>query len=150
MYSYFSGSTSRWDKLKIALKVTLKSHCSTRWFTKKQAVSALKNNLKGLFELLKRLSEDCTLNHDTREGAQNLLGLINLKFICLLLEYWNDILTHIDHVNILLQTIDIANKMINGLIESMEDIRIDGFNKSLNRAKNMAKSLNIPFVLDEK
>lgn len=61
IYIYFSGYTSRWDKLKIALKVTLKSHCSTRWSTKKQAVSALKNNLKGLFELLKTLSEDCTM-----------------------------------------------------------------------------------------
>lgn len=93
------------------------------------------------------------VNHDTREGARNLLGLINLKWICLL-EYWNDILTHIDHVNILLQTksqtIDMANKMINGLIEPMEYIRIDGFNKSLNRAENVAESLNIPFVLDEK
>lgn len=72
-----------------------------------------------MFELLKTLSEDCTLNHDTKEGAKNLLGLINLKPICLL-EYWNDILTHIDHVNIMLQTksqtIDIANKIINGLI----------------------------------
>jgi len=31
LFTYFSGSTSRWEKIKNILK----SHCETRWFTKK-------------------------------------------------------------------------------------------------------------------
>jgi len=30
MYIYFSGSTSRWEKLKSVINVTLKLHCETR------------------------------------------------------------------------------------------------------------------------
>jgi len=73
VYTYFSGSTSRWEKLKSVINVTLKSHCDTRWSTKKQAVSTLKNNLESIFKLLKTLSADITLNHDTRDGAKNLI-----------------------------------------------------------------------------
>jgi len=64
--------------------MSFKLHCDTRWSTKKQAVSALKNNIESIFKLLKTLSDDITLNHDTREGAKNLIYPINLKFIGLI------------------------------------------------------------------
>ncbi|XP_025193537.1 uncharacterized protein LOC112593375 [Melanaphis sacchari] len=153
VYTYFSGSTSRWEKLKSVINVTLKSHCDTRWSTKKQAVSALKNNLESIFKLLKTLSTDITLNHDTRDGAKNLICQINLKFICLI-NLWNDVLSQIDHVNILLQsknqTIDVACSLINGLILSIEEIRKIGFNNSLDEAKRTAKCLNISSEFKDK
>lgn len=103
LYTYFSGSTLRWEKLKSVINVTLKSHCDTRWSTKKQAVSALKNNIESIFILLKTLSADITLNHDTRDCAKNLISQINLKLICLI-NFRNDVLSQIDHVNILVQS----------------------------------------------
>jgi len=41
------------------------------------------------------------------------------------------------------QTIDIAVKMLNGLIKSIQEIRENSFQKCLCEAKDMAKSLNI-------
>lgn len=99
------------------------------WYTKdleKQAVLALKKNLESILKLLKTLSANITLNHDTREGTNILICQINLKFICLI-NFWNDVVTQIDHVNILLQsknqTINIACNLINGLIRLVKEIR---------------------------
>jgi len=146
LFTYFSGSTSRWEKIKNVLKITLKSHCETRWSTKKQAVSVLKNNIKGVYEVLEKLSEDSKLNNDTKIGAKHLLYQVNLKFLCLL-NLWYIVLNQIDYVNIALQTknqtIDVAVKMLNGLIKSIQEIRENGFQKCLSEAKDMAKSLNI-------
>ncbi|CAI6357655.1 unnamed protein product [Macrosiphum euphorbiae] len=146
LFTYFSGSTSRWEKIKNVLKITLKSHCETRWSTKKQAVSVLKNNIKGVYEVLEKLSEDSKLNNDTKIGAKHLLYQVNLKFLCLL-NLWYIVLNQIDYVNIALQTknqtIDVAVKMLNGLIKSIQEIRENGFKKCLSEAKDMAKSLNI-------
>ncbi|XP_050532948.1 uncharacterized protein LOC126900953 [Daktulosphaira vitifoliae] len=112
LFTYFSGSTSRWEKMKSVLKITLKPHCDTRWSTKKQAISVLKNNIKGVHEILKNLSEDSKLNNDTKQ-----------------------VLNQIDYVNIALQTknqtIDVADKMLNGLIKSIQEIREEGFQKCL-------------------
>jgi len=41
------------------------------------------------------------------------------------------------------QTIDVAVKMLNGLIKSIQEIRENVFQKCLCEAKDMAKSLNI-------
>ncbi|XP_060846436.1 uncharacterized protein LOC132926113 [Rhopalosiphum padi] len=146
LFTYFSRSLSRWEKIKNILKIILKSHCETRWSTKKQAVSVLKNNIKGVYEVLKRFSEDSKLNNDTKVGAKHLLYQINLKFVCLLnLLYL--VLNQIDYVNIALQTkdqiIDVAVKIMNGLIKSIQEIRENSFQKGLCEAKDMAKSLNI-------
>lgn len=146
IFTYFSGSTSRWEKIKKIINVTLKSHCDTRWSSKKQAVSVLKNNIKNIYELLKKMSEDSTLNSETKEGAKNLLYQINLKFLCLL-NLWDLALNQIDLVNIGLQsksqTIDVAVKMLNGLINSIQEIRENGYYESLSEAKITAKHLNI-------
>lgn len=56
-------------------------------------------------------------------------------------------MSQIDHVNILLQsrsqTIDVAYNMINGLIQSIEEIKKTGFNNSLDETNLMAECLNI-------
>lgn len=64
-----------------------------------------------------------------------------------LLNLWCIVLNQIDYVNIALQTknqtLDVAVKMLNGLIKSIQEIRENGFQKCLCEAKDMAKSLNI-------
>ncbi|KAL4132547.1 hypothetical protein QTP88_009676 [Uroleucon formosanum] len=96
------------------MKITLKSHCDTRWSTKKQA------------QILKQ---------------------INLKFLCLL-HFWDSILGQIDKVNLSLQnqnqTIDVATKSLEGLIECIQNIRENGFENALNEAKKIAILINIP------
>lgn len=47
------------------IKITLWSHRST----KKQAASVLKNNIKGVYEILKNCTKDSKLNNDTKECA---------------------------------------------------------------------------------
>ncbi|KAL4149384.1 hypothetical protein QTP88_003345 [Uroleucon formosanum] len=114
IYLFFSGSTSRWELLMQTMKITLKSHCDTRWSTKKQA------------QILKQ---------------------INLKFLCLL-HFWDSILGQIDKVNLSLQnqnqTIDVATKSLEGLIECIQNIRENGFENALNEAKKIAILTNIP------
>ncbi|KAL4089763.1 hypothetical protein QTP88_024734 [Uroleucon formosanum] len=96
IYLFFSGSTSRWELLMQTMKITLKSHCDTRWSTKKQADS---------------------------------------------------ILGQIDKVNLSLQnqnqTIDVATKSLEGLIECIQNIRENGFENALNEAKKIAILINI-------
>lgn len=51
--------------------ITLKLHCGTCWSTEKQVVNIFKNNIKGIYEILKKMSED--MNHKTKDGAKNVL-----------------------------------------------------------------------------
>lgn len=44
----------------------------------------LKHNIEGVYNILKSMSEDSTLNHETKEGAKNLMYQITIKFLCLL------------------------------------------------------------------
>lgn len=103
IYSFFSGSTSRWELLMKTIKITLKSHCETRWSTKKKAVSALKCNFKEIFDVLGNIcTNNNDYNKDTTKSAQDILKQINFKFLCLL-QFWDSILGQIDKVNLALQ-----------------------------------------------
>jgi len=148
IYTFFSRSTSRWELLMKTIKTTLKSHCETRWSTKKKAVNALKLNFKKVFDVLSSIANNKTeYNKDTTKGAQDILKQINLKFLCLL-QFWDFILGQIDKVNLSLQyqnqTIDVATKMLEGLIECIQNIRNSGFENSINEAKKLAIIINIP------
>ncbi|KAL4089005.1 hypothetical protein QTP88_024083 [Uroleucon formosanum] len=148
IYLFFSGSTSRWQLLMQTMKITLKSHCDTRWSTKKQAVSALKLNFKHVYDILNIMVTNMNdFNKNTTTSAQQILKQINLKFLCLL-HFWDSILGQIDKVNLSLQnqnqTIDVATKSLEGLIECIQNIRENGFENALNEAKKIAILINIP------
>jgi len=61
---------------------------------------------------------------------------------------WNKILTHIDKINKFLKTknitIDMASKMLNGLYNSIQEIRDNNFEDSLKNAKNTAIEMELP------
>ncbi|MBW0529459.1 hypothetical protein O181_069174 [Austropuccinia psidii MF-1] len=148
IYSFFSGSTSRWELLMKTMKITLKSHCDTRWSTKKQAVNALKLNFKHVFDILNLMATNSKdFNKNTSASAQHILKQINFKFLCLL-HFWDSILGQIDKVNLSLQnqnqSIDVATKSLEGLIECIQNIRDSGFENALNEAKKNALLINIP------
>lgn len=66
MFTYFSGSTGRWDKLNPVLKITLKSHGETRRSTKKCAITAICTQIKDIYVLLQNISN----NIETISGAK--------------------------------------------------------------------------------
>lgn len=129
IFMYFSGSTSRWDKLITVIKITLKAHCETRWSSKKRAVSALCTNIKDIHAVLQNISKDSSCNIDTVSGASVLISQITFKFLCPL-HIWNKVLSNIDKINCSLQTknisIDCAHKMIKGLVNIIKNMRDNG------------------------
>ncbi|KAL4084141.1 hypothetical protein QTP88_027976 [Uroleucon formosanum] len=115
---------------------------------KKQAVSALKLNFKHVYDILNNMVTNMNdFNKNTTTSAQQILKQINLKFLCLL-HFWDSILGQIDKVNLSLQnqnqTIDVATKSLEGLIECIQNIRENGFENALNEAKKIAILINIP------
>ncbi|KAF0725760.1 zinc finger MYM-type protein 1-like [Aphis craccivora] len=99
------------------------------------------------------MSNDESLSVDTIEGAKCLLRLLNFK-IFILLNIWDLILTQIDIVNCSLQsknqTVDTASFMLKGLILSIINIRNNGFDISMKKAKPTAAFLSIPSQFQEK
>jgi len=85
------------------------------------------------------------MNYDTNDGCNQILRLIDIKFLCLL-NIWNKILTHIDKINKFLQTkditIDMASKMLNGLYNSIQEIRDNNFEDSLKMQRILLSKWN--------
>ena len=71
--NFFSSSTL-WEDLLGALKTTLKRHCDTRWSSRRQAVTALKNNLLSVHILQNMTDRNNDWNADTVSGAIKLLN----------------------------------------------------------------------------
>uniref|UniRef100_A0A2S2QTP2 Zinc finger MYM-type protein 1 n=1 Tax=Sipha flava TaxID=143950 RepID=A0A2S2QTP2_9HEMI len=153
MFTYFSGSTGRWDKLMTALKITLKGHCDTRWSSKRRAITALCTHINDIYVLLQNISKDSSNNTETISGAKILLEQINVKFICLL-HVWKDILVNIDKVNCSLQSknisIDCANIMLKGLLTIMKQMRDTGIKNYVKISTNLAVKLEIEPNFPEK
>jgi hypothetical protein len=53
IFNFFSSSTSRWTTLMKGINISLKCTSSTRWSAKQHSVSALKRNLKNVYNVLK-------------------------------------------------------------------------------------------------
>jgi len=112
-FNFFSKSTTRWEALLSCLKTTLKRHCDTKWFSKRQAVTAVEKNLKSVHMLLQdmALTSKDNWNAETVSGAINFLKQIDFKFVCLL-QMWCDVLSKMDCTNKSLQeksiTLDVA------------------------------------------
>lgn len=151
--TFFSGSTTRWDKLTSFIKMTLKAHCETRWSSKKRPISALCQNIKYIYIVLQNISNDSSCNKDTVSGASVLLNQITSKFLCLL-HIWNDILSNIDRINCSLQSkntsIDTAYKMIKGLVNTITNLRNSGIAFYVEVSKNIAIQLNLDTDFPEK
>ena len=61
VYSFFSGSTTRWKKMSEMLDLTVKKESDTRWSAREAAVRAIAVSYGKLVGLLQLLNEDlCT------------------------------------------------------------------------------------------
>jgi len=83
IFVFFSSSTSRLNMLKIVINVTLKKHSDTHWSSKKQAIPALHTNIISI-AMLKQMRDTTNMNYDTIDGCNQILRLIDLKYLCLL------------------------------------------------------------------
>lgn len=85
IYVFFARSTIRWDELRKVVPITVKRESETRWSARSEAVKAMYEGLDKLVGLLKKLSEDATMTHETRSDAEQLLAsILNFNFIALL------------------------------------------------------------------
>ncbi|XP_066944544.1 52 kDa repressor of the inhibitor of the protein kinase-like [Macrobrachium rosenbergii] len=58
LYNFFSRSTMRWDKLRKAMPITLKSESETRWSAREEAVKPICHHFDDLVILLEEMSTD--------------------------------------------------------------------------------------------
>lgn len=153
MFNYFSSSTSRWQKLKSVLNVSLKSHTDTRWTSRASAVAALQTQIVDVCNVLREISSDNGANAESRSGADRLLNSIDFPFLCFL-QMWKMVLQQIDRVNRSLQAKGIsvltAAQMLNGLVESIQELRNTGTTELFSEAKSAATDLNIKAMFPTK
>ena len=104
VYSFFSGSTTRWKKMSEMLDLTVKKESDTRWSAREAAVRAIAVSFGKLVELLQSLNEDQHESTDTRAKAGILLKSL-LTFNCVVyLYFWNEVLHKINVVQKRLQS----------------------------------------------
>ncbi|XP_066965455.1 uncharacterized protein [Macrobrachium rosenbergii] len=63
LYNFFSRSTMRWDKLRKAMPITLKSESETRWIAREEAVKPVCHHFDDLVILLEEMSTDLKGNN---------------------------------------------------------------------------------------
>ncbi|KAL5517613.1 hypothetical protein EMCRGX_G003195 [Ephydatia muelleri] len=104
VYSFFSGSTTRWKKMSEMLDLTVKKESDTRWSSREAAVRAIAVSYGKLVGLLQSLNEDQHESTDTRAKAGILLKSL-LTFNCVVYLYlWNEVLHKINVVQKRLQS----------------------------------------------
>ena len=97
LYTFFSGSTSRWERLKEYASVTVKRIVETRWSALFEAVKSVATSFDSYVDAINSLL-DSNENQDTREAAgQNLNAILNYLFLCHLYT-WCDIPAEVDIV----------------------------------------------------
>ncbi len=146
LFTFFSTSTTRWDVLVKHLNTSLKRHSDTRWSSKYESVHVLSAKLENVLETLQEIIDDSDSSPESISGATALMHQIDFHFICRLV-MWDEILNLIDKVNKSLQkvniTLDVAEKMLEGLLTSFKELRIRESAHVFFKATEMAENLGI-------
>ncbi|XP_025192654.1 zinc finger MYM-type protein 1-like [Melanaphis sacchari] len=112
LYTFFSGSTSRWKILENQLKdvpnsTLLKNLCPTRWSSRYAVCKSIKNGYPGIIAALQEISKDISQRPATIYEAIALNKKIeNLEFIFMLV-LWTPILERFNMTSKSLQFVDI-------------------------------------------
>ena len=103
LYVFFARSTQRWEKLKTAVPVVLKSESKTRWSARVEAVRPVSKYIEKILPVLQAMISDKNENSETRSEAEQLSkSLLNYRFLTLL-GFCNGALISIDRVQKRLQ-----------------------------------------------
>ena len=134
LYTFFSSSTSRWEKISSVTEISLKKHTDTRWCSKANAVSAVYEQLEQIILLLNEMKDNHSLG-DALSVAKSLHRQINSYKFIVFITIWNLILEKINKVNLALQKKDQdiyrSSLLIKGLVNDFEDLRTNEIYKIL-------------------
>ncbi|CAH1973136.1 unnamed protein product [Acanthoscelides obtectus] len=103
LYAFFSRSTSRWEKLKEAIPVVIKSKSESRWSANVEAIKPVNNYLEKILGVLEEMTEDKNQTSETRSDVQQLFNRMLKYDFLILLGFWNKVLIRIDRVQKRLQ-----------------------------------------------
>ncbi|CAH9115870.1 unnamed protein product, partial [Cuscuta epithymum] len=152
IYKLFSGSTKRWEVLKMYLKdgdgngLTLKSWSDTRWESRVASVRAIRFQGPQIQQALEHLTK-CSNDPSTVSDAKSICEYeMNFDFLVAMV-IWYEILNKVNKVSKVLQQKDMiissAITLLKGLIAYFKDYREDGFEKAKVEAEKLAIELNI-------
>lgn len=125
LYTFFSGSTSRWKILENQLKnipnsTLLKNLCPTRWSSRYAVCKSIKNGYPGIIAALQEISKDTSQRPATIYEAVALNKKIeNLEFTFMLV-LWTPILERFNMASESLQFVDIDLSSVVVLYKSLE------------------------------
>ncbi|CAN7942344.1 unnamed protein product [Ixodes pacificus] len=103
LYVFFSRSTHRWEKLKDAVPVVVKSESDTIRSARVEAVKPVCRYLEDVLEVLQGMANNDKETSETRTDARLLhKRMLSFDFLTLL-GFWNKILVHINRVQKRLQ-----------------------------------------------
>ncbi|XP_022830235.1 zinc finger MYM-type protein 1-like [Spodoptera litura] len=149
LYKYFSSSAKRWDLLKkYVINLTLKPLSETRWSSRIDAIKPLFTNLPeiydALYEITNNLSYDPKAKYDAKCLAEK---ICTFSFICSL-NVWHIILTKVNFVSKILQSVDmnlqVALDALTDLKKILIKIRTDtNFEEIVSDAKKIAEKLDV-------
>ena len=103
LFTYFSRSTQRWEKLKTNTGVSLKREVETRWSARYEACKVLLSKINEIVDLLEAMRDDNSNNADTRSDADQLHHRILTFSFLTMLSFWEKVLGWIDRVQKRLQ-----------------------------------------------
>lgn len=143
LFTFFSGSTRRWNVLKKILPndgISLKKICDTRWSARADAILALK---KGYIEIQTALNTMCQSEEEkpiARTEAKGLLKNFEKYETALLTILWYKLLTRLNFTSKALQDpkINLLNgeNLLNSLKQFVKDIR-ENFTEIETEAKTL-------------
>ncbi|KAL8461685.1 hypothetical protein ACS0TY_032972 [Phlomoides rotata] len=154
IYTLFSSSTKRWNIFKNHVKgLTVKPLSQTRWESHVESIKAIKEQIVQIKDALVDLTD--TEDPKTKSEAESLVlyEFENFEFL-LGVVIWYKLLHAINTVSKFLQSetmdIDVAIKLLQGVISFLEEYRELGFNNAMSEAKEMASQMGIEATFREK
>ncbi|XP_026398695.1 zinc finger MYM-type protein 1-like [Papaver somniferum] len=148
IYTLFSASTNRWDVFKEEIGKkgwTLKPLSDTRWEIRVASVKAIRYQAPKIRNDLERLRDSSPISQEV-STADSLVSfdLHNFEFY-LSLTIWYRLLFAVNTVSKSLQSKDmdigVAIQQTKGLIEFFKDFRVNGFQKAMDEAKEIARAM---------
>ncbi len=153
MYKLFSGSTQRWAILQKHIHITLKSWSETRWEIRIKSIEPLRYQASKVREALLEVRENANdpMGEVEAHSLAEEVGSFRFQICCVV---WNDILSRINIISKLLQSVnmqlDVAVSLIQKSKANLITYRTTGFNDAQVSAKEICEEMNTEPVLKEK
>lgn len=153
LFTLFSASTQRWIILKNHVKTTLKSWSDTRWESRVKSIEAVRYQTAEVRNALLEVREKAP-DPAIKIEAQSLAEEVGSYRFAICSVVWCDILTKIQHVSKLLQSVsmqwDVAVDLLRKTEASLVSYRDTGFASAQTSAKTICDQMNVEATLKQK